>query len=357
MKKLSEVPALLQQWQEASGVDLLADKDRVMAAYEQAHANQRTIFLKILAVAGGLVAATFFIFFVYGSGLDDHPAALLVLGGLLLGGALLIGNKFSSLLPDTLSVSAFAVAFLLIGIGMGDYGVKDTSIFAILSLLGMLALLITHHYLLAFLAVLVCAGSLFFIFPNGIFSTACLWLIALLAWAFVLLVSNEAAVVKHKKFGQIFQPICLGLIVTLVMACFMVRWMTKGQAQDWFMPASTLLVIGALLYAAPPIVRRLGIHSKRLERIILFCLLLLLLPTVFAPAISCSLLILLVCFAVRNHTGYVLGMAGLVYSISQFYYDLQLTLLAKSVLLLLPGILFLVLYFLIHKSFQQDEKL
>ena len=41
--------------------------------------------------------------------------------------------------------------------------------------------------------------------------------------------------------------------------------------------------------------------------------------------------------------------------ISQFYYDLQLTLLMKSIILMASGALFLAAWYIIRKTLQRDE--
>ena len=73
--------------------------------------------------------------------------------------------------------------------------------------------------------------------------------------------------------------------------------------------------------------------------------LLTLLTTILAPAISGSLLIVLLAFKVNYRTGFVMGLIALVYGIGQYYYDLQFTLLVKSIMLMASGALFLLFYF------------
>ena len=46
-----------------------------------------------------------------------------------------------------------------------------------------------------------------------------------------------------------------------------------------------------------------------------------------------------------------------IYFISQYYYDLNFTLLTKSILLFSSGVLFLLLYLFTHKNLTQNEKI
>jgi uncharacterized membrane protein len=81
-----------------------------------------------------------------------------------------------------------------------------------------------------------------------------------------------------------------------------------------------------------------------------------LLPTVFSPAISGAILLILLSFYVNYKTGLVLGVAAFLYFISQYYYDLNLTLLTKSILLFSSGVLFIALYLFTHKKLTTNEK-
>ncbi|WP_417936263.1 DUF4401 domain-containing protein [Flagellimonas ochracea] len=73
-------------------------------------------------------------------------------------------------------------------------------------------------------------------------------------------------------------------------------------------------------------------------------------PTLFAPGISGSLLIVLLCFKVNYKTGFIIGIISLIYSIGQYYYDLSFTLLTKSIILFLSGVLLLVFYMVFNKK-------
>jgi len=71
--------------------------------------------------------------------------------------------------------------------------------------------------------------------------------------------------------------------------------------------------------------------------------------TIVFPAISASMLIILLCFWVNYRSGYIIGIMALCYFICQFYYDLSFTLLVKSELLFASGILFGLVYFSVQK--------
>ena len=74
------------------------------------------------------------------------------------------------------------------------------------------------------------------------------------------------------------------------------------------------------------------------------------LPTVFAPYLSGSLLLILICF----HYGYKAECAAslllFIYAVSKYYYDLNLSLLTKSMTLFFIGIACITAWYFLHSK-------
>lgn len=79
------------------------------------------------------------------------------------------------------------------------------------------------------------------------------------------------------------------------------------------------------------------------------------LPTVFAPYLSGSLLLILICF----HYGYKAECAAalllFIYAVSKYYYDLNLSLLTKSITLFFIGIACITAWYFFTQK-EQDMK-
>ena len=84
---------------------------------------------------------------------------------------------------------------------------------------------------------------------------------------------------------------------------------------------------------------------------ILICL-----PTMFAPYLSGSLLLILICF----HYGYKAECAAalllFIYAVAKYYYDLNLSLLVKSITLFLTGITFMIAWYYFTQKRTKHEK-
>ena len=72
-------------------------------------------------------------------------------------------------------------------------------------------------------------------------------------------------------------------------------------------------------------------------------------PTIFTPGVSFSLLIILLGFRAGNTWLTALAMLALLVFINAFYYNLNLSLLFKSITLMIAGALFIALFFIIKK--------
>ena len=80
------------------------------------------------------------------------------------------------------------------------------------------------------------------------------------------------------------------------------------------------------------------------------------LPTVFAPYLSGSLLLILICF----HYGYKAECAAslllFIYAVPKYYYDLNLSLLTKSITLFFIGIACITAWYFFTQKRTRHEK-
>lgn len=121
----------------------------------------------------------------------------------------------------------------------------------------------------------------------------------------------------------------------------------------WF---SAIANTALILVCSHFIMEQLSIQ-RLLSKIIIYTLSILLLALcAYSPGISGTLLIILLSFKTNYKWGLAIGILAFVYFISRFYYDLNLSLLQKSGLLLGSGIVFLALYFLLIKSTTHEQE-
>ena len=167
---------------------------------------------------------------------------------------------------------------------------------------------------------------------------------------------NEAKIITlSKEFCKLYNPVRTGLIFGLIIGLFVVGKRDLVKISSDYVWLSSIVTIPILIYLIYRIIQVIEIRNQKLEILIYSLSALVLLPTAFAPAISGALLILLVSFFVNYKTGIAMGIIATIYFISQYYYDLNLTLLVKSLILFTTGILFLLFYFLTNQSKTNEE--
>ena len=118
---------------------------------------------------------------------------------------------------------------------------------------------------------------------------------------------------------------------------------------------SSLVIIGANLFSIYKIMDGLDIGESK-NVLVMALATIIFLPTIFSPFISGAILILILNYHIGHRTGIAIGVIALIYSVSQYYYDLNLTLLQKSGVLVLSGVLFLLAYFVFYLYGRQVYK-
>jgi uncharacterized membrane protein len=137
----------------------------------------------------------------------------------------------------------------------------------------------------------------------------------------------------------------------------MVSLQTFVQEFKVYMPLiSSAVAIAAIVYLSVQVSGRFNIRSVAAKVLLYSAIALCLLPTIMFPAIAASLLLIAGNFYVNYKPGYVIGALTLVYSICQYYYDLQITLLEKSITMMVTGVLMLAIIFISKSVLKADAK-
>ncbi|RYE45112.1 MAG: DUF4401 domain-containing protein, partial [Sphingobacteriales bacterium] len=124
----------------------------------------------------------------------------------------------------------------------------------------------------------------------------------------------------------------------------------------YYLLATSIVIIVALLYVAFRLMPVLNVTESNDKLLIFGIASLMFVPTILAPAISGCVLVILLSFFVRHRGGFILGIISLLYFISQYYYDLEYTLLQKSYFLIGSGILFILIYLVTVKKLARHAK-
>ncbi|MGV8946546.1 MAG: DUF4401 domain-containing protein [Lutibacter sp.] len=356
MSDKKDIKELLDYLQTTEKKSLDFDEDAIVAAYQKNNDNQ-SLPIKILSIFGGILASFAFLGFLFIAGLYDTKIGLLMFGILFIAGAIWINKKYDKIIIDTVSVSSFIIGFVLLGLGFSKLKIDENIISIIFIIIAFCSLGIVQNYILSFISVLIINGSILtLIISNNGYNLIHIYVsaLALMVTYFFL---KEAKIIKASKaLSKLYSPIRIGLIFSfLVGLVFLGKKGIIPVSPDyiWF---SSIIIIATIVYFVSILFDMLNITSVQQKTIIFTFSILILLPTALSPAISGAILIILLSFWANYKTGLAISIIAFIYFISQYYYDLNFTLLTKSILLFSSGILFVIFYLFTHKKLITNEK-
>ena len=354
--KEQDIKELLGHLQQTEDAGFEFDEAGILGEVRKNESEKASLATKVLSIAGGFIATISFMGFIFVAGLERSEIMLLFIGLIFIGGAIYVNKKYDKLILDTSAISAYVMGFLLLGIGMSQFKLDWNVICVTFILISVATLFITQGNILSFISVIITSGSFIsLIISNKYYDLIHLYnalFSILLIWSYL----NEAKIITlSKEICKLYNPVRTGLIFSLIIGLFVVGKRDLVKISADYIWLSSVVTIPILIYLIYRIIQIIEIRNLKLEILIYSLSALVLLPTAFAPAISGALLILLVSFFVNYKTGIALGIIATIYFISQYYYDLNLTLLVKSLILFSTGIVFLLFYFLTNQSKTNEE--
>jgi len=312
--------------------------------------------VKILSIFGGMIGSIFLVLFLLLLGLYDSPVGLFLLGLTLFISAIAMSKIDTSVFLDTINIAMWLVGIGMIGAGLMYLDFSDNFGAIIMILLGTITFIFNERFLLRFLSVLLISISMVvFIFENEWFNLTQIILIGVVIKMTYLHLYESELISENKFFNSSYPPLRLGLIFSLIGLLFLVGKGGRMNGLEFdFIWISSLVIIGANLFSINKIMEGLEIDQRK-KMLVLTLASIIFLPSIFSPFISGAILILILNYHIGYRTGIAIGIITLIYSISQYYYDLNWTLLQKSGVLVLSGIFFLSAYFIFTKNIAKHE--
>ncbi len=335
------------------------DQKAIEDAYLLATEDQSSLAIKLLSIAGGLLATLTFLGFLLIAGLYNSEVGLIAVGSIFIGAAILLNITYSKLIIDTISISAYAVGLSLISFGLISLNMDVNAVSILMIILSLVVIFVAKSYILSFISVLTISGSFIALITNN-FTYDFIHIyngIVLLLLTYVFL--HEAKLLANNRlFSKLYDPVRIGLIISFVIGLALVG--KKGMFNNdntSYMWQSSIITIPITFYIISKILKVLGLTDTKSLITVYVLSALVLIPTALSPGISGALIIVLLSFFVNYKTGLVIGMVSFIYFISQYYYDLNLTLLVKSIVLIVSGMLFLLFYYFYNKKNNTKENL
>ena len=328
------------------------EEGRILDDLNQTATTFSNLGVKLLSIIGGILGTGFFMGFL-GSLIWQSSTSCLVLGSVLIVASLFTNRLSDSLLSHTTILCAYISGLILISFGIHEQG--DNTLAIVLMLISAIALTVASGFVMPFVNTVVFNGSLFALISiNNAFWAAHLYY-AYTLLVFIILTHREATFLSAGvRLNKLYSPIRSAFLFILVwiLLVFSRDFFVGGIPYKWL---SSLSSLAAIVLIITYILNSLNIRKSALRIYLYLLSVIVLLPAIFAPAILGALLILLLSYHYGHRTGFWTGFLALIYFVSRYYYDLNLTLLQKSELMMASGILFLLSFMALKKHLQHEN--
>lgn len=317
--------------------------------------QKNNLTIHAVSIIGGILTAIFLLGFLALSSIIDSQESSLIAGCVLMITTLTISRLIIKPFLDAMNITLYIAGCVLLAFGISE---NVNILFGVLFGVSILTFLLSKGFILPFLSVILFNISLFGEIAH-LFSSWYPLQIAVVPLVAGFLLTNlyETKLLNRLEKSDYlskYRPFHAGLFISSLFALSGTSstYLTAGM-NEWII--SVFLWIGILLMVHR-IMRVMEVESTSSQAGIYLLSVVICLPTIFAPYVSGSLLLILICF----HYGYKAecGAALLlfVYSISKYYYDLNITLLVKSLTLFFIGIALIAAWYFFTQKRTNNEK-
>lgn len=321
--------------------------------------QKNSLTIQVLSIIGGILTAILFLGFLAVSSLIESELTALVIGIILIISTLTI-NRFS-IAPflDAMNITLYIAGGILTAYGLNR---NLDVLFIVLAGISILTFLLSKGFILPFLSVILFIISFLGEIGSLPFSWKILEILLQIAVipviaTFVLINLFETKFALHlKKYITKYKSFHSGLFVSCIAILGILsinHWMPETNL---YWSLSIAIWIG-LFVIIRRIIQVMEVKDPIKQIGIYIICTIICLPTLFTPYLSGSLLLILICF----HFGYRAECAAslllFIYAISKYYYDLNLSLLLKSIILLFIGIVFIIAWYYFTQKSAKHEKI
>ena len=297
--------------------------------------------LFVLGFLGALIAAFF-----------TNSALMMIIAILLFAGSFAMyrampTNDFATQFALAASICAQAVATIAYGKFVGQ-SIDTYSVAWFVAVMQIALVFVMPNVLHRLLSTMFAAVALFIAAQKGLLVPA---LDAVLAVALVLLVRAESTLVAMGR-RQLVEPVINGLAIALLLrGAGHVTFLGESAWLPFALHSAIVFAVALLAWAVLSTTRlAMAQRSAAILAVIIYAAV-----TWRAPGLIASALVLLVAFGSGRRALTAFSLVALVAYLSTYYYQMQMTLATKSMVLALSGASLLVMWW-VHRSYFAGEE-
>lgn len=312
--------------------------------------QKSNLSIQVLSILGGLLTAGFFIGFLVSIHVIRSTVSCLIISALLITAAVIWSRTTSKPFLDAVNIT-FYIAGCTLPFFTSPLHVEMLYV----SYIGIsiIIFLLSKGFLLPFASVILFNLSFFAeISELTSYNNPLRIAIVPIITTFLLLNLFEDRILARIPEQQAkYKSLHAGFFASTL---FTLGGMSVFNADNWLI--SPFIWIGFMVLIHR-VTQTLKVESRAIQYYIYMVSLVACLPTLYAPYLSGSLLLLLICFHYGYRKEFAASILLFIYSVSKYYYDLSLTLLVKSVLLFFTGIVFITAWYLITQKRTKHGKI
>lgn len=320
-------------------------------------AQKHNLTIQVISVIGGILTAIFFLGFLALANMIRSEASSLILGSLLIIATLTISRIIVRPFLDAMNITLY-----IAGCALVSYGINSSLslLFFILIGISILTFFLSKGFILPFLSVILFNSSVFgeVAYAFSSFYPIKIAVVPILG-IFLFITIFETTLLQLMNYSSKYKPLHFGFFVSALLSLSGLSIHSLISETDSWVVSSILSIfiwIGLLLMVQR-IMQVMKVENPVNQVGVYVLCIIICLPTVFAPYLSGSLLLILICF----HYGYKAECAAalllFIYAVSKYYYDLNTSLLIKSITLFFIGVAFITAWYFFTQKRTEHEKI
>ncbi|UPZ38465.1 DUF4401 domain-containing protein [Sphingobacterium sp. PCS056] len=337
--------------------------DNVLAEYAHLDKNSSNITIKILSILGVISSVLCFLAALFSLHLLDDKLNVMICGSILLILSLWCVKKYNSIIIDTASITCYVVGGWMLIYGLDHDDINNMLIACLM--INLCTLAIVQRYLMSLLNILLIIYSCIALTSHNSDNLIFIALINMvLIAALIYILTQEAPILsKRNLISKLYQPIRVALALsTIATTAFIVLSHFETEASPFNTSAIALYALSiiysfATLFIVHKIIAKFDTVKSNTQILIYIFVTFILASTIINPGISGAIVLILFCFYYQYKFGLYSGIIALLFFLSHFYYNLNFSLLTKSIFLMLSGLVFLVIYYIINSKKVKNENI
>lgn len=362
-----QIHQLTNRLRQSNGADLAIDEQAILTEQEHEKSLYNNLAIKIITAIGSVFACLFFLSFLFVGGLWENQSVIMTLGFILVVIGIALSIKDVPFFLTSLAVTLIIAGHVLIAIGYFIEFDQPGALYLIFCLIAIAITICTNRGILHFLSMATFIVCLF-LSIRDMTPLYAHWSILLLLFSLLLFTMKEAALINSSSWWrERYRPFQVALFAGYLLAHFIpdIIFRTHSyslmgrsgfeemptrsywqqillQAYSWANSIGILILVNYIL-------KKLNAQNT-IYLLINVAILAILILCWNADLITGMLFLLLLSIHFGYKVSTWVSIVAFAYSIIVFYYDLNINLLSKSIIMMSSGTIMILCWYFFSKK-------